>query len=338
MSTSPGHDHTSTSLDGKGGTDSAAKVGKSTGPSYVYYRLYTKLGAFESNQPLYHNDRFIGRIPLKSVAPPRTVASLKRCLCKLEGLSEPDKALVFTPLSSPAPKEDSARLSFHAPSGPGLSEQDPIALVVESEKRIEEITQSDKLPERSDDTDIHYVYYRVYSSEGDEKAKTSFDETDSSLGRINSLSVAPPHNAGSLKACIAKFEGLVNALYMELFQDVDSDAAMGDTDVISFQGDTYPGSNQGNPVAAIAAFTKRARLLFTCSYKQNKPTWLSINKDEIIHTDGVIVSVRSPSTNQFCLGYMVINSKDEKGCESPICLWVAGWLLIFFCSCARGLC
>ena len=101
------------------------------------------------------------------------------------------------------------------------------------------------------------VYYRVYSSEGDEKAKTSFDDTDSSLGRINTLFIAPPHNAGSLKACIAKVEGLVNAPYnlqdMELFEGVDSDAAMSDTDVISFQGDTYPGSDEGDPVALVNA-------------------------------------------------------------------------------------
>ena len=77
-------------------------------------------------------------------------------MCKLEGLSEPDKALVFTLLSSPAPKEDSARLSLYAPSRPGLSEQDPIALVVESEKRTKEVSQAEKLPERSDDTDILY--------------------------------------------------------------------------------------------------------------------------------------------------------------------------------------
>ena len=31
-------------------------------------------------------------------------------------------------------------------------------------------------------------------------------------------------------------------------------------------------------------------------------------------------------------GYMAINSKGEKGCESPICLWVTRWL-IFFGSC-----
>ena len=122
----------------------------------MYYRLYTKLGAIESSHALYHNDRFIGRIPSKTFPPPHTVASIKQSLCKLEGLSEPDKAVVFAPLSSPAPKEDSTRLSLKAPSGPGLSEQDPIALVVESEKRTEKVSQSEKLPERSDDTDIHY--------------------------------------------------------------------------------------------------------------------------------------------------------------------------------------
>ena len=92
----------------------------------MYYRLYTKLGAFESNYPLYHNDRFIGRIPAKAFAPSHTVASIKRSLCRLEGLSKPDKALLFTPLSSPAPKEISVRLSLNAPSGPGLSDNDPI--------------------------------------------------------------------------------------------------------------------------------------------------------------------------------------------------------------------
>ena len=105
------------------------------------------------------------------------------------------------------------------------------------------------------------VYYRVYSSEGgDKKAQTSFDESDASLGCINTLLVAPPLTAGSLKACIAKVEGLVtpgHALYkdMELFQDINSDTAMSDTDVISFQGDSlaYPGSDEGNPVAVVNA-------------------------------------------------------------------------------------
>ena len=40
---------------------------------------------------------------------------------------------------------------------------------------------------------------------------------------------------------------------MELFEDMGSDAAMSDTDVISFQGDTYPGSDEGDPVALVNA-------------------------------------------------------------------------------------
>jgi hypothetical protein len=109
------------------------------------------------------------------------------------------------------------------------------------------------------------VYYRLYLSggKGDKKAKTSFDESDISLGRINTLFIAPPHTAGSLKACIAKVEGLVtlgHALYkdMELFEDMNSDAAMSDTDVISFESDTYPGSDEDDPVALVNATANTA--------------------------------------------------------------------------------
>ena len=109
------------------------------------------------------------------------------------------------------------------------------------------------------------VYYRVYVSkrDGEEKAKTSFDKSDISLGRINTLFIAPPHTAGSLKACIAKVEGLVtpgHALYkdMELFENMNSDTAMSDTDVISFQGDTYLGSDEGDPVALVNATANTA--------------------------------------------------------------------------------
>ena len=117
------------------------------------------------------------------------------------------------------------------------------------------------------------VYYRVYVSkrDGEEKAKTSFDESDISLGRINTLFIAPPHTAGSLKASIAKVEGLVtpgHALYkdMELFEYMTSDTAMNDTDVISFQGDTYPGSDEGNPIALVNATANKA------ARKKDKPT------------------------------------------------------------------
>ena len=90
-----------------------------------------------------------------------------------------------------------------------------------------------------------------------------FDESDISVGRVNTLFIAPPHTAGSLKACIAKVESLItpgHALYkdVELFQDVNSDAAMNDTDLISLQDDTYPGSDEGDYVALVNATTNTA--------------------------------------------------------------------------------
>ncbi|KIK05991.1 hypothetical protein K443DRAFT_319185 [Laccaria amethystina LaAM-08-1] len=113
---------------------------------------------------------------------------------------------------------------------------------------------------------------------------------------------------------------------MELFEDLNSDAAMSDIYVISFQGDTYPGSDEDDPVALVNAavdqpaqdepdskFTKRARITTTSGYEINKPAWLSINKDEIVYTDGVVISVTRAANNYFCSGYMVINSKGEKG-------------------------
>ncbi|EDR14474.1 uncharacterized protein LACBIDRAFT_291972 [Laccaria bicolor S238N-H82] len=171
--------------------------------------------------------------------------------------------------------------------------------------------QLEKLPERSHDAEIHYVYYRVYLSggKGDEKAKTSFDKSDISLGRINTLFIAPPHTAGSLKACIAKVEGLRVTQGHALYKD--KDILMSDTDVITFQDKTYPGSDKGNPVALAtdSKFTKRAQLTSTYTFSTAdykvlfSPTWLSTNKNEIVHTDGVIVTDV----------YMVIDSKGRKG-------------------------
>ena len=53
---------------------------------------------------------------------------------------------------------------------------------------------------------------------------------------------------------------------MELFEDMNSDAAMSDADVISFQGDTYPGNDEDDPVALVNATVN------TPAVQQAKPT------------------------------------------------------------------
>jgi hypothetical protein len=94
----------------------------------VYYRLYTKDGPLESINPIYSNDRFIGRILSTSVRPPHTATSLKRHLCKIEGLAS-ENCTLYQSLSENTALEDSTRLSLRGTPGPGLSVDDPIALV-----------------------------------------------------------------------------------------------------------------------------------------------------------------------------------------------------------------
>jgi hypothetical protein len=98
----------------------------------VYYRLYTKGGPLESNNPIFSNDRFISRISSKSVRPPHTAASLKRYVCKIEGVEGPEKADLYLSLSENKPLDESARLALRGNSGgPGSSEADPVVFVVD---------------------------------------------------------------------------------------------------------------------------------------------------------------------------------------------------------------
>ena len=102
-----------------------------TCPSQVYYRLYTEDGPLESYNPIYSNDLFISLISSKSIAPPRTVASLKKYLCKIEGYQvETGKCNLYLSLGEKTPVEDSSRLALRGNSGAGSSEFDPVALIV----------------------------------------------------------------------------------------------------------------------------------------------------------------------------------------------------------------
>jgi hypothetical protein len=106
-----------------------------TRSSKVYYRLYTEDGPLESYNPIYSNDLFISHISAKSVAPPRTAASLKKYLCKIEGY--PGKGNLYLSLGEKTPLDDSSRLALRGDSGAGSSEFDPVALIVGvKEKRM----------------------------------------------------------------------------------------------------------------------------------------------------------------------------------------------------------
>ena len=113
----------------------------------------------KSNNPLYSNDCFISRILSRSVAPPHTVASLKRHIRRIEGFESSESDIsykLYSSLSEKVPLEDSTRLSLRENPGPGSSETDPMALMIEAsavEKRSTTAGTLDPktLPERSDE-------------------------------------------------------------------------------------------------------------------------------------------------------------------------------------------
>jgi len=131
--------------------------------SAVYYRLYTTHGVIKSNNPIYANDPFISRTLARLITPPHTALLVKNHLLKIEGFARMTPCTLFESLINQTAVEDnSTRLSIKNQSGPGLSEDDPVALVVEVqdvENRSASAGQSNDLP----DTNLHEPRYRVYS-------------------------------------------------------------------------------------------------------------------------------------------------------------------------------
>ena len=92
------------------------------------------------------------------------------------------------------------------------------------------------------------MYYRVYDDDGEIVPKTSFDEDNPSLGRVNTLSVPPPYTVSSLKNCIIKSED-VSGDNVQLFEDEDSESAMNDDDALTLLSDMFPGFIEDRPIA-----------------------------------------------------------------------------------------
>ena len=77
---------------------------------------------------------------------------MKKCLCKIERLSGPTSSTLFASISSQTQTavEESFRFSVREHPGPGVSEDDPMILVVgveDAEKRSASTAESERLPE-----------------------------------------------------------------------------------------------------------------------------------------------------------------------------------------------
>jgi hypothetical protein len=95
------------------------------------------------------------------------------------------------------------------------------------------------------------VYYRLYDEGGEIPSKTSFDDTDSSLGRVDALLNSPPYMALSLKYCIMEAEGISPDRVCSLFEDEGGESTMKDGDTVALLSDNYPGFSKEEPLAIV---------------------------------------------------------------------------------------
>ena len=198
--------------------------------------------------------------------PPQTAASLMRYLCKIEGLAL-QNCILFQSLSELTPLDDSIHLSLKGTTGPGASDLDPMALVVDkcaAERRSQATSavQPRELFERDYEQDYGAALLCVIQKSASRSfsvlfrlrrrwrdcLKASFDNSTPCLGRVNTLSVPPPHTVSSLKNRIIISEDL-SGYNVQLFEDEASDSAMSDSDALTLLSDTFPGFTKDQPIA-----------------------------------------------------------------------------------------
>ena len=195
-----------------------------------------------------------------------------RYLCRIEGVAL-QNCILYQSLSEMTVLDTSTHISLRGTTGPSASDIDPVVLVVDkrSAERRSQVTsavESQELFERDYEQRygaallLYYVlseirphefsvYYRVYDDDDEIVPKTSFDEDNPSLGRVNTLSVPPPYTVSSLKNCVIKSED-VTGDNVQLFEDEDSESAMNDGDALTLLSDMFPGFIEDRPIAITA--------------------------------------------------------------------------------------
>ena len=98
--------------------------------------MYSTKGEIPSKMAFKKGDSSLGRFEALVIAPPHTVASVKACLLKMEGISFLSSATsqLFAVLNSEAPMKDDTPLQFLTHPYPGGAGDNPMAFVVDAQQ------------------------------------------------------------------------------------------------------------------------------------------------------------------------------------------------------------
>jgi len=292
-------------------SDSTVKANPQTNPRYLYYRLYTEEIAIPSKRPAFLANLYLGRVRAKSIAPPQTVLLIKRCLCKIEDISNYPGSTLFLSGSSRSPMDDGTRVSIFTPGGPGSTPEEPVELIVKLS--YGESSKVDKLRANKMSPQPQYLYYTLYKEDGEIPVKhpiTSDADDSSSVGRIDNYTVPPPHTVNSIIRRISHAEGFTYNFWHRLFIDIASESPINDSNVLILRSGG-PGSIPESPLAFVRSGEMTKCIQATRrSYREG---FLSLENKDTLFTDGVVRREASTRYASKSSVYRACNAAGQHG-------------------------
>ncbi|KAJ7464850.1 hypothetical protein B0H11DRAFT_2050142 [Mycena galericulata] len=269
-------------------------------PRYVYYRVYALYGAIPAKTAFDPSNPFIGRIAARSVPPPHTVLSLKRCLVHAENFSDPTGLRTVLYLNSVATSRlsNTTQLTIlgQSESVGGATPETAFALSVIEDLTVDEATAVHSINTPGSREDSRYLYYHLYTPIAEDTSKVAFNPDEPAIGRIERFRITPPLEPASIKRCIAKTEGKPIYVYADLYEDISATEAMSDgSSYASIQNETA-GHTEERPMVLVQP--ERRQGLLNRPFKIISETYkyrvlLPVAVGQLGFTDGVAKSLGS---------------------------------------------
>ncbi|KAJ7094967.1 hypothetical protein C8R44DRAFT_813700 [Mycena epipterygia] len=266
-----------------------ASISSGSEPLYIYYRVYARDGAIPVKTSFDPSDPHVGRILASSVPPPHSADTLKRFFLRAEQFSDPKDSRISLYLMSSSQTRllPQSTLILVGP-GPyhGATPETAFALAFTEKLTSEEAAALPVIKVPSNSSVGPYLYYHLYTRDGEDRSDVPFNSKKPALGRIEKSHISPPHNPTSIKRCIARAEGKRIYAAAAFYQDISAANATANNCYTALFGNAAVGSTEDRPIVLVqpewqeGLFNRPAKVI---SYSQSP--WL--RGGMMVYTDGI---------------------------------------------------
>ncbi|KAF7295762.1 hypothetical protein HMN09_01119000 [Mycena chlorophos] len=196
-------------------------------PAYIYYRLYNDDGPLTVHDPCSPINAYIGRILCSSIPPPHNAGTVMRRILYDDGHSSiHDYPSIFSGLFTERPLRSDECFDVLGPQrSAGKSLTQPIAINIGSTAPGFSLPRaSESQTHLPSDDPKDYVYYHLYTPNGEAASVLPVSPNQPAVGRIEKFRIMLPHSPRRLRHAIALIEGAAyeNAEVYENINSLDS--------------------------------------------------------------------------------------------------------------------